>query len=112
MVGGPQTVRDGLRALAVSTVFIFHAGGTWLPGGFLGVDFFLVISGYLITSLLVAEYRQGGRLDLWRFWLRRVRRLIPALLLAMSPGLMPGLSLRCSRIHFTCVSVTPDMYCM
>ncbi len=61
---------DGLRALAVATVFIFHAGGEWLPGGFLGVDFFLVISGYLITALLVAEYRAGGRIDLWRFWVR------------------------------------------
>lgn len=74
---------DGLRALAVGSVFIFHAGADWMPGGFLGVDFFLVISGYLITSLLVAEKNSGGRIDLWRFWLRRVRRLIPALLLAI-----------------------------
>ena len=75
---------DGLRALAVATVFMYHAGADWLPGGFLGVDFFLVISGYLITSLLVAEQRMSGRLDLWRFWLRRVRRLLPALLLALA----------------------------
>ncbi len=61
---------DGLRALAVAAVFISHVGGEWLPGGFLGVDFFLVISGYLITALLVAEYRAGGRIDLWRFWVR------------------------------------------
>jgi len=75
---------DGLRALAVATVFIFHAGAEWMPGGFLGVDFFLVISGYLITALLVAEQRSTGRLDLWRFWLRRARRLLPALFLALA----------------------------
>ena len=89
---------DGLRALAVATVFIFHAGATWLPGGFLGVDFFLVISGYLITSLLVAEYRSGGKLDLWRFWLRRVRRLIPALLLAIAGTLVAMLILHWEEV--------------
>ena len=89
---------DGLRALAVATVFIFHAGATWLPGGFLGVDFFLVISGYLITSLLVAEQRSGGRIDLWRFWLRRVRRLIPALLLAIAGTLVAMLILHWDEV--------------
>lgn len=89
---------DGLRALAVATVFIFHAGAEWLPGGFLGVDFFLVISGYLITSLLVAEYRSGGHLDLWRFWLRRVRRLIPALLLAIAGTLVAMLILHWEEV--------------
>ena len=89
---------DGLRALAVATVFIFHAGATWLPGGFLGVDFFLVISGYLITSLLVAEQQSGGRIDLWRFWLRRVRRLIPALLLAIAGTLVAMLILHWDEV--------------
>jgi peptidoglycan/LPS O-acetylase OafA/YrhL len=71
---------DGLRALAVLAVFVyhFHNGGGWLPGGFLGVDVFFVISGYLITSLLLSEYREEGRVDLVRFWLRRARRLLPA----------------------------------
>jgi peptidoglycan/LPS O-acetylase OafA/YrhL len=71
---------DGLRALAVLAVFVyhFHNGGGWLPGGFLGVDVFFVISGYLITSLLLSEYRKEGRVDLLRFWLRRARRLLPA----------------------------------
>ncbi|HSD24074.1 MAG TPA: acyltransferase [Solirubrobacterales bacterium] len=71
---------DGLRALAVLAVFVyhFHNGGGWLPGGFLGVDVFFVISGYLITSLLLSEFRQEGRVDLVRFWLRRARRLLPA----------------------------------
>ncbi len=89
---------DGLRALAVATVFMFHAGGEWLPGGFLGVDFFLVISGYLITALLVAEYRAGGRIDLWRFWVRRVRRLIPALLLVVAGTLVAMLILHWEEV--------------
>ncbi len=71
---------DGLRAIAVLAVFVyhFHNGGGWLPGGFLGVDVFFVISGYLITSLLLSEFRKEGRIDLVRFWLRRARRLLPA----------------------------------
>jgi peptidoglycan/LPS O-acetylase OafA/YrhL len=72
---------DGLRALAVAAVVMYHLGAAWLPGGFLGVDVFLVISGYLITSLLLAEFRQSGRIGLKRFWLRRARRLLPALFL-------------------------------
>ena len=69
---------DGLRALAVGVVVAYHAGATWLPGGFLGVNVFLVISGFLITSLLLQERRASGRIDLRRFWLRRARRLLPA----------------------------------
>jgi len=69
---------DGLRALAVAAVFAYHGGLSWLPGGFLGVDVFLVISGYLITSLLLVELQVTGRIDLPRFWLRRARRLLPA----------------------------------
>ena len=71
---------DGLRAIAVLAVFVYHFqnGGGWLPGGFLGVDVFFVISGYLITSLLLSEFRKEGRIDLVRFWLRRARRLLPA----------------------------------
>lgn len=89
---------DGLRALAVATVFMYHAGATWLPGGFLGVDFFLVISGYLITSLLVAEQQGTGRLDLWRFWLRRARRLLPALFLALAGTLIAMLILHWEEV--------------
>jgi len=70
---------DGLRALAVAAVVIYHAAPSWLPGGFLGVTVFFVISGYLITSLLLAEQATQGRIDLPRFWLRRARRLLPAL---------------------------------
>jgi peptidoglycan/LPS O-acetylase OafA/YrhL len=70
---------DGLRALAVTAVLLYHAGLRWIPGGFLGVEVFFVISGYLITSLLLAEWRQRGSIDLKTFWLRRARRLLPAL---------------------------------
>jgi peptidoglycan/LPS O-acetylase OafA/YrhL len=69
---------DALRAIAVLAVFAYHAGVGWMPGGFLGVDVFFVISGYLITSLLLAEYRRGGHISLGRFWVRRARRLLPA----------------------------------
>jgi len=70
---------DGLRALAVIAVLLYHAGLAWIPGGFLGVEIFFVISGYLITALLLAEWRQRGSIDLKNFWLRRARRLLPAL---------------------------------
>ena len=70
---------DGLRALAVIAVLLYHAGPRWAPGGFLGVEVFFVISGYLITSLLLAEWRQRGRIDLAAFWVGRARRLLPAL---------------------------------
>jgi peptidoglycan/LPS O-acetylase OafA/YrhL len=70
---------DGLRAFAVIAVLLYHAQLAWIPGGFLGVEVFFVISGYLITALLLAEWRQRGRIDLKTFWLRRARRLLPAL---------------------------------
>ena len=66
---------DGLRALAVVAVLLFHAGTGWLPGGFLGVDVFFVISGYIITRGLLQEWRVSRRVDIAGFWLRRARRL-------------------------------------
>jgi peptidoglycan/LPS O-acetylase OafA/YrhL len=74
---------DGLRALAVVAVMIYHANPEWLPGGFLGVEVFFVISGYLITLLLIAEKERTGRVRLGQFWLRRARRLLPALFVMM-----------------------------
>ncbi|HEX2736989.1 MAG TPA: acyltransferase family protein, partial [Acidimicrobiia bacterium] len=71
---------DGLRAISVLAVVAFHAGITRVTGGFLGVEVFFVISGYLITSLLLSERRKTGHVSLRRFWLRRARRLLPALL--------------------------------
>ncbi|MGH2686737.1 MAG: acyltransferase family protein, partial [Actinomycetota bacterium] len=70
---------DGLRALAVAAVVAYHAEATWLPAGFLGVDVFFVISGYLICSLILAEHDQTGQVSLGAFWRRRARRLLPAL---------------------------------
>jgi peptidoglycan/LPS O-acetylase OafA/YrhL len=70
---------DGVRALAVLAVIGFHEGASELPGGFLGVDLFFVLSGFLITDLLVARYTETGRLDPAAFWIRRARRLLPAL---------------------------------
>jgi peptidoglycan/LPS O-acetylase OafA/YrhL len=74
---------DGLRGLAVAGVLLFHGGVGWLPGGFLGVDAFFVLSGYLITTLLVREWRGSGRIALGEFWARRARRLLPALVLVV-----------------------------
>ncbi len=72
---------DGLRAVAVSLVFAFHLRLVGFDAGYLGVDIFFVISGFLITSLLLAEVRASGRVSLPAFWARRVRRLLPALAL-------------------------------
>lgn len=74
---------DGLRALAIVLVLAYHLFPRLAPGGFIGVDVFLVVSGYLITALLIAEHRTHGRLRLRRFWGRRARRLLPALLVVM-----------------------------
>jgi peptidoglycan/LPS O-acetylase OafA/YrhL len=70
---------DGVRAIAVLAVIAFHEQLTAFPGGFLGVDVFFVLSGYLITDLLVAQWNRLGGLDLRQFWTRRARRLLPAL---------------------------------
>ena len=78
---------DGLRALAVLGVFVYHARIDWLPGGFLGVDLFFVLSGFLITTLLLVEWEARNRIDLRRFWLRRARRLLPALVVVVLAAL-------------------------
>lgn len=70
---------DGLRALAVLSVVFYHLFPKALPGGYIGVDIFFVISGFLITTLLIAEHAKQGTIDLKKFWLRRARRLLPAL---------------------------------
>jgi len=74
---------DGLRAVAVVAVMVYHANSTWLSAGFLGVEVFFVISGYLITLLLIAEKERTGGVRLGQFWFRRARRLLPALFLMM-----------------------------
>nr|WP_300340457.1 acyltransferase family protein [Actinomyces sp.] len=74
---------DGLRAIAVVLVLVYHLVPGLLPGGMVGVDAFFVISGFLITSLLVSQHRATGTIDLRRFWARRLRRIVPALLIAV-----------------------------
>ncbi len=75
---------DGMRALAVVAVMVYHANSDWLPGGFLGVEMFFVISGYLITLLLISERERTYRISLRQFWMRRARRLLPALFTMMA----------------------------
>lgn len=84
---------DGLRAVAVLLVIAVHARTPFVSGGFLGVDMFFVLSGFLITSLLLAEIRDTDKITLWPFYLRRLRRLMPALLLllALYAGVAPFL---------------------
>src|SRR5690554_5278351 len=74
---------DGLRALAVIAVIAYHLDMGWAPGGFMGVGIFFVLSGYLITDLLIRQWKHTGRIDLRQFWLRRARRLLPAQLLLL-----------------------------
>ena len=69
---------DSLRAIAVIAVIIYHIDANYLPGGFLGVDLFFVLSGYLISSLIIKEYKSPGTVNLYNFYVRRARRLLPA----------------------------------
>ena len=81
---GYQPALDGLRALALVGIVAYHAGIDLLPGGFLGVSSFFTLSGFLITTLLLQEQRRAGRIDLMAFWGRRMRRLLPALLVVVA----------------------------
>jgi len=82
---------DGLRAIAVVAVLLYHLGFSWIPGGFLGVDLFFVISGYVITRLLLDSIQRSGGLDLRGFYGARIRRLLPALLfMIVSTALFVG----------------------
>ncbi len=75
---------DGLRALAVFAVIAYHLNLSWAPGGLLGVSLFFVLSGYLITNILLTQWNQSGAIDLKGFWLRRARRLLPALFVMLA----------------------------
>lgn len=81
---------DALRAFAVLPVVLFHLGASWLPGGFLGVDVFFVISGYLITSLLLRELDSKQTINLWGFWQKRILRILPALLVVVAVTFVVG----------------------
>ncbi|HQX48466.1 MAG TPA: acyltransferase family protein [Planctomycetaceae bacterium] len=81
-----RTEIDGLRAFAVVPVILFHMGFSWIAGGYLGVDVFFVISGFLITSILRKEIADGT-FSFWRFWVRRIRRILPALIVVTATTL-------------------------
>ncbi len=91
--GGRLAGLDGLRAIAVLAVLVYHADLGLLSGGFLGVDVFFVISGFLITTLLLAERDRLGHIRLREFWLRRARRLLPALFLVLAGTILMALVL-------------------
>ncbi len=90
---GYQPGLDGLRGLAVAAVVAFHAGYGWARGGFLGVSVFFTLSGFLITSLLLAEHGETGGISLRQFWGRRARRLLPAALSGLVLALMASQSM-------------------
>ena len=80
---GYQPALDGVRAIAVAMVLVFHAGYRWMSGGYVGVSVFFTLSGFLITSLALVEHDRSGRLDAGAFYARRVRRLLPASLVCL-----------------------------
>ena len=105
------TALDGLRGVAVLIIMGYHFGVGWLQGGFFSLDIFYVLSGYLITGLLVSEYRKRTRIQLSAFWLRRARRLLPALVIVLvavsllvrfvaAPGLYPDFRLSALSTFF------------
>ena len=81
---------DGIRAIAVLSVIFFHINANWLPGGFLGVDIFFVLSGYLITLLLIKEVHETQKIDILNFYKRRIKRIIPALIFVLIPSFIIG----------------------
>ena len=96
---------DGLRAFAVLAVIAYHMKFNWAPGGLLGVTMFFVLSGYLITGLLLREYETSGTISLKGFWIRRVRRIIPAVVFAVL-----GIALLCSIFdHALLTKMRPDV---
>src|SRR5690606_39737253 len=90
--GGYRPEIDGLRAVAVVSVILYHINKAWLPGGYVGVDIFFVISGFLITSIIWREL-QGGSFSLTDFYLRRIRRIIPVMLVVVAATLVAGVFL-------------------
>src|ERR671920_1345828 len=85
---------DGLRAIAVIAVILFHLGFAWAPGGMLGVGVFFTLSGYLITDILLGQLNARGRIELIAFWLARARRLLPALFVMLAVVFASGTNFR------------------
>jgi len=97
---------DGIRAIAVGSVVAYHLGVPHFDGGLLGVSVFFTLSGYLITSLLVQGYDERGRIDLKNFWIRRARRLLPALVLMLPVVLVTTAIARPDKVAATGRQVT------
>jgi len=103
---------DGLRAIAVVAVLLYHADVSWIPGGFLGVDVFFVISGYLITMLLLEEHRRTGAIGVRGFYTRRARRLLPALfVLLLTVCAVAAVFYREEMAHVRAQVVAAATYC-
>lgn len=103
---------DGLRAIAVLAVLIYHAQPAWLPGGFLGVEVFFVVSGYIITALLTAEWDSKGGIDLGGFWARRARRLLPAAFAVIFASLIVSLlALPAEVAELRSIALAAATYC-
>src|SRR5437868_12187219 len=81
---GYRPALDGVRAVSIALVLAFHLGAPWMAGGYLGVSIFFTLSGFLITSLLLSEHVSSGRIDFRAFYVRRLRRLLPAALLCIT----------------------------
>src|SRR5215813_3610463 len=88
--GRYQPEIDGLRAIAITASVLFHVRAPGFAGGFAGVDIFFVISGFLITRILLAELGQSGKIDFLAFYARRIRRLLPALITVVAAVLTLG----------------------
>lgn len=102
---------DGVRALAVLGVLLYHGDLTWMRGGFLGVDVFFVLSGFLITTLITEEFGRTGRIDFKRFYLARGRRLLPALLLMLVVvGMLAAFVYRDSAASFRADAIASLFY--
>ena len=102
---------DGIRALAVLGVLLYHGDLTWMRGGFLGVDVFFVLSGFLITTLIVEEFSRSGRIDFARFYIGRARRLLPALiLLLVAVGMLAAFVYRDSAATFRADALASLLY--
>ena len=97
---------DGLRALAVLAVIVYHSEFENFTGGFLGVEIFFVISGYLITALLLNEYSTNSTVNLRRFWTRRARRLLPALLIYIAGSVALAYALADDVVPTNCLLYT------
>jgi peptidoglycan/LPS O-acetylase OafA/YrhL len=106
-----QPALDGVRAVAVLTVVAFHARAQWFPGGYIGVDIFFVMSGFLITKILLAERERKGHISVGSFYIRRALRLLPALLLmcaavTLALLLTPGVTHRSATLVGALAAVT------